>query len=224
MTSPLPLLFIFTFLGSFLHARLETDSCTGNLNLNAPIPFDTTNLHCLSVWDAQGFILRVGAPFSNFITYISIFQYHHIYKEFMFIVLQYVQTSANIWSFILSTPDTNSYIAMGFSASGSMVGSSAIVGWVASRGASGGIKQYYLGGFTPNQVVPDKGNLQIRGNSTFISLQSSRLYLVIQLETTEPLSWLILATGSTGLFPAAPNYALTKHLDKFSTRIDYSKG
>jgi len=72
MKTPLPLLFIFTFLGSFLHARPETDSCTGNLNLKAPIPFDTTNLHCLSVWAAQGFILRVGAPFSNFITYINI--------------------------------------------------------------------------------------------------------------------------------------------------------
>ncbi|CAJ2662929.1 unnamed protein product [Trifolium pratense] len=164
MKAPLQLLFIITFLGSFLRARPETDSCTSNLNLKAPTPFDTTNLHCLSVWDAQGFILR------------------------------YVQTSTNIWSFILSTPDTNSYIAIGFSASGSMVGSNAIVGWVASRGASGGIKQYYLGGVTANQ-----------------------------LETTEPLSWLILATGSTGLFPAAPNYSLTKHLDKFSTRIDYSK-
>ncbi|XP_058743909.1 cytochrome b561 and DOMON domain-containing protein At3g07570 isoform X1 [Vicia villosa] len=193
MKAPMRLLFIITFLGSFLHARPETDSCTSNLSLKAPLPFDTANLHCLSVWDAQGFILR------------------------------YVQTSANLWSFILSTPDTNSYIAMGFSASGSMVGSSAIVGWVSSRGASGGIKQYYLGGVTPNQVVPDKGNLQVIGNSTFISLQSSRLYMVFQLETTKPLSWLILATGSTGIFPAAPDYSLTKHLDKFSTRIDYSK-
>ncbi|CAK8560732.1 unnamed protein product [Lathyrus sativus] len=164
MKAPIQLLFIITFLGSFFHARPETDSCTSNLSLKVPLPFATTNLHCLSVWDAQGFILR------------------------------YVQTSANIWSFILSTPDTNSYIAMGFSASGSMVGSSAIVGWVASRGASGGIKQYYLGGVTSNQ-----------------------------LETNEPLPWLILATGSTGIFPAAPNYSLKKHLDKFSTRIDYSK-
>lgn len=114
---------------------------------------------------------------------------------------------------------------MGFSATGGMVGSSAIVGWVASRGSSGGIKQYYLGGVTRNQVVPDKGNLQVMANSTFITLQSSRLYMVFQLETTtEPLSWLIFATGSTGLFPSAPSYALTKHLDKVSTRIDYSKG
>ncbi|KAJ1429534.1 DOMON domain [Sesbania bispinosa] len=193
MKAALRLLFIIIFVGSFFLARPEADSCTSNLNLRVPILFDTTNLHCLSVWDAQGFILR------------------------------YVQTSANVWSFILSTPDTNSYIAMGFSANGGMVGSSAIVGWVASRGASGGIKQYYLGGLTPNQVVPDKGNLQVIANSTFITLQSSRLYMVFQLETTEPLSWLILATGSTGIFPAAPSYELTKHLDKVSTRIDYSK-
>ena len=114
---------------------------------------------------------------------------------------------------------------MGFSPTGGMVGSSAIVGWVASRGKSGGVKQYYLGGYAPNQVVPDKGNLTVMANSTFITFQSSRLYLVFQLETTtEPLSWLIFATGSTGLFPEAPNYALTKHLDKISKRIDYSKG
>ncbi|KAG5021775.1 hypothetical protein JHK85_018117 [Glycine max] len=186
-------LFILTFLGSFFLASPEADSCTSNLNLNVSIPFDTTNLHCLSVWDAQSFILR------------------------------YAQTSANTWSFILSTPDTNSYIAMGFSVGGGMVGSSAMVGWVASRGASGGIKQYYLGGVTPNQVVPDKGNLQVIDNSTFITLQSSRLFMVFQLETTEPLSSLIFATGSTGLFPAPPSFALTIHLDKVSTRIDYSE-
>ncbi|KAK7349454.1 hypothetical protein VNO77_06833 [Canavalia gladiata] len=194
MKASLRLFFIIKFLGSFFLASPEADSCTDNLNLKVPILFDTTDLNCLSVWDAQGFTLR------------------------------YVQTSANIWSFILSTPDTNSYVAMGFSVSGGMVGSSAMVGWVASGGASGGIKQYYLGGVTPNQVVPDKGNLQVIANSTFITLQSSRLYMVFQLGTTEPLSWLIFATGSTGLFPAAPSYALTKHLDKVSTRIDYSKG
>ncbi|KAL9304079.1 hypothetical protein ACSQ67_021342 [Phaseolus vulgaris] len=189
----LRLLFMIIFLGSFFLESPEADSCTSNLSLNVSIPFDTTNLHCLSVWDAQSFILR------------------------------YAQTYANIWSFILSTPDTNSYIAMGFSVSGGMVGSSAMVGWVASRGASGGIKQYYLGGVTPNQVVPDKGNLQVIANSTFITLQSSRLFMVFQLQTAEPLSSLIFATGSTGLFPAPPSFALTKHLDKVSTRIDYSK-
>lgn len=69
MKASLPLVFILCFLGSFFLARPQADSCTSNLNLKVPIPFDTTNLHCLSVWDAQGFILRVGAPFLNSTTY-----------------------------------------------------------------------------------------------------------------------------------------------------------
>ena len=71
MKPSLLLLFQITFLGSFFLATSEpqADSCTSNLNLKVPIPFDTTSVHCLSVWDAQGFILRVGAPLLNFITY-----------------------------------------------------------------------------------------------------------------------------------------------------------
>ncbi|KAL4336577.1 hypothetical protein AHAS_Ahas12G0024100 [Arachis hypogaea] len=189
----------FIYLETELDSSLEleepkSDSCNINLNLRVPIPFDITNLHCLSVWDSQSFILR------------------------------YVQTSRNTWSFILSTPYTNSYIAMGFSTNGGMVGSSAIVGWVISGGKGGGIKQYYLGGYAPNQVVPNKGNLNVVANSTFITLESNHLYMVFQLQTTtQPLSWIIFATGSIGLFPQAPSFALTKHLDKISQRIDYSK-
>ncbi|XP_052113186.1 cytochrome b561 and DOMON domain-containing protein At3g07570 [Arachis duranensis] len=197
MKPSLPLLLVTTtFLGLFFLPISEpkSDSCNINLNLKVPIPFDITNLHCLSVWDSQSFILR------------------------------YVQTSRNTWSFILSTPYTNSYIAMGFSTNGGMVGSSAIVGWVVSGGKGGGIKQYYLGGYAPNQVVPNKGNLNVVANSTFITLESNHLYMVFQLQTTtQPLSWIIFATGSIGLFPQAPSFALTKHLDKISQRIDYSK-
>ncbi|XP_028755690.1 cytochrome b561 and DOMON domain-containing protein At3g07570-like [Neltuma alba] len=192
------LIFFFFFtLHCYLISSQQTDSCTCNLNLQVPIPFDTSNLHCLSVWDSQGFILR------------------------------YVQTSSNLWSFILSTPDTNSYIAMGFSADGGMAGSSAMVGWVAAQGSSGGIKQYYLGGLTPDQVVPDKGNLQVIGNSSFITMESGRVYMVFQLATTttaSPSSFLLFATGPTGLFPSAPSYRLVKHLDKVSIRINYTSG
>lgn len=51
-----------------------------------------------SVWSSQGFVLR------------------------------YRQTDTKQWSFVLSAPNSNSYIAMGFSPDGQMVGSSAIVG------------------------------------------------------------------------------------------------
>ncbi|TKY64035.1 integral to membrane [Spatholobus suberectus] len=194
MKASLRLLFIISFLASFFLASPEADSCTSNLSLNVSIPFDTTNLHCLTVWDAQSFILR------------------------------YYQTSPNIWSFILSAPNPNSYIAMGFSPNGGMMGSSAIVGWISSSGAGGGMKQYYLTGPTPNQVVPDRGNLKVLTNSTFITSQSSRLYMAFQLDTNQPLSRLIYAFGPNGVFPSAPSFALTQHQDKVSITLNYATG
>lgn len=72
MKASVLLLFTITCLSLFSHAKPEADSCTCNLNLKAPIPFDTSNLHCLPVWNAQGFILRVCALFFNLIKYIFI--------------------------------------------------------------------------------------------------------------------------------------------------------
>lgn len=138
--------------------------------------------------------------------------------------MQYSQTSQNIWSFILSAPNPNSYIAIGFSPNGGMVGSSAIVGWISSNGAGGGMKQYYLTGLTPNQVVPDRGNLKVLTNSTFITSQSSRLYMAFQLETNQPLSKLIYAFGPNGVFPSAPSFALAQHQDKVSITLNYATG
>ena len=43
----------------------QAESCSSNQNLNGSVPFDTTSLHCLAVWDSQGFLLRVSAPFIN---------------------------------------------------------------------------------------------------------------------------------------------------------------
>ena len=39
----------------------QADSCSSNLSLTVGLPFGTTNLNCLSVWDAEGYILRVSA-------------------------------------------------------------------------------------------------------------------------------------------------------------------
>lgn len=139
-------------------------------------------------------------------------------------MVQYLQTASNIWSFVLSAPaDTNSYIAIGFSTSGVMVGSSAMVGWVSSNGG-GVVKQYYLGGTSPNLVAPDQGNLQVVTNSTTIISQSSRLYLAFQLETNQPQSRLLYSVGPTNFFPSSPNYLLSEHRAKVSTSINYVTG
>ncbi|KAL5562269.1 hypothetical protein UlMin_032016 [Ulmus minor] len=172
----------------------SSDSCSVNLKLNGLL-FDTTSsLNCLSVWDAQGYILR------------------------------YTKTASNLWSFVLSAPDTNSFVGMGFSPNGGMVGSSAIVGWISSSDGTGNLKQYYLGGTSPNRVFPDEGNLTVVSNTSSMITQSTRLYLAFQLETTQPLSRVIYSAGPVGFSPVAPAYRLTEHRNKIATSINYSTG
>ncbi|KAL4352244.1 hypothetical protein GQ457_06G027810 [Hibiscus cannabinus] len=168
-----------------------TDSCNSNLNLN--LPFDTSSLHCISVWSQYDFILR------------------------------YVQTSPNVWSFVLSAPDTNSFLGMGFSSNGQMVGSSAVVGWISADG-SGTVKRYFLGGQRPDLVVPNEGNLTMVDNSSSITSQSSRIYMAFQLSTSQPRDRVLYSVGQIGVIPSSPGFALAEHRDKVSTRLNYVTG
>ncbi|XWS75951.1 hypothetical protein CRYUN_Cryun01aG0135700 [Craigia yunnanensis] len=183
--------FALQALSALLVNSQQTDSCSSSLNLD--VQFDTTSLHCLSVWSSHDFILR------------------------------YVQTSSNVWSFVLSAPDTNSFVAMGFSSNGMMVGSSAMVGWISADG-KGTVKPYFLGGQRPNLVLPDQGNLTIVSNSSSITFQSSRLYMAFQLNTSQPLSRVIYSVGQIGVIPSSPGYALAEHRDKVSTLLNYVTG
>ncbi|PSS09581.1 Cytochrome b561 and DOMON domain-containing protein [Actinidia chinensis var. chinensis] len=171
----------------------QTDSCSSNLNLNSQIKFDTSSLNCNPVWNAQDYILR------------------------------YAQAGPNLWSFVLSAPNTNAYVAIGFSPNGNMVGSSAVVGWVAEDGVAQ-IKQYSLTGQSPPQVLPDQGTLEILGNSSSVVSESSRLYVAFQLSTDLPENRLLYAVGSAGVFPTAPNFRLTEHSNKVSTTLNYVTG
>lgn len=128
-----------------------------------------------------------------------------------------------MWSFIFSFPlDPKAYAAIGFSKDGSMVGSSAIVGWMPSPGA-GGMKYYYLGGKSQDEVIKDRSDLYIM-NASFVPATGSLGYLIFQLKTTQPSSNLIFAIGPNGQFPDYPSYDLPKHIDQTSVTIDYSKG
>ncbi|GAV68406.1 Cytochrom_B561 domain-containing protein/DOMON domain-containing protein [Cephalotus follicularis] len=187
------IIFLFTIYEVPHPVNSQTDSCSSILNLNGLVSFDTTTLDCLLVWTSQNFVLR------------------------------YMQNATNLWTFVLSAPVSNSYIAIGFSTNGLMVGSSAIVGWISSDG-TGTVNQYYLGGQTPSQVLLDQGNLQISGNSSSILSQSSRLYLAFQLIIDQPPSHLLYAVGPTGVLPSAPAYLLSEHRDEVSTTINYVAG
>ncbi|KAK2647460.1 hypothetical protein Ddye_014949 [Dipteronia dyeriana] len=184
---------IVFFITTIFFRLVNSQTDSCSSNLNiAGLPFDSTSLSCAPVWAPNNFILR------------------------------YSQTSSNLWSFVLSTPAVNSYVAMGFSSNGEMVGSSAIVGWISS-GQTGTIKQYLLSGRTPNQVLPDRGNLNI--SSSMVISQSSRIYLIFQLNTAaQPTSRLIYAVGPDGFIPSATTSTLTEHLDKATTTLNYVTG
>ncbi|XP_010268249.1 PREDICTED: cytochrome b561 and DOMON domain-containing protein At3g07570-like [Nelumbo nucifera] len=136
-------------------------------------------------------------------------------------ILRY-QQSGSVWNLILSTPNTNAYVAIGFSPDGRMVGSSSIVGWVPS-GGKGVIKQYYLGGLDSQSCQPDKGSLKV-SNMTIVS-QSSRLYLAFQLNTNQPpQSNLIYAVGPKSSLPSSPDYLMAQHQSKTSTTLNFATG
>ncbi|XP_042516057.1 cytochrome b561 and DOMON domain-containing protein At3g07570 [Macadamia integrifolia] len=187
--------FFFLFLLSDIPPFVysQSDSCSSNLNnLNGLVNFNTTSFHCQLVWDTEDYILR------------------------------YLQSGPNLWSFVLSASYANSYIAMGFSKDGNMVGSSAMVGWASSDGG-GVIKQYYLGGTTPSQVIPDQGKLSVVSNSSSIVYQSPRIYLAFQLKTTELQSNLIYSVGPSNWLPAS-DFLLKQHRSHISTSWNYVTG
>ncbi|KAJ0539493.1 putative cytochrome b561 and DOMON domain-containing protein [Helianthus annuus] len=184
-------------MNDMIHAQTTQDSCSSNTNLanfNGRISFDVSSLNCFSVWTSEDFILR------------------------------YSQAGPSLWSFVLSTPNTNSYIGMGFSPNGGMVGSSAVVGWVGRDGTTS-MRRYFLGGQTPSQVLVDQGDLQIVGNTSTIFVDSSRIYMAFQLVTDQPRQRLVYSVGdSNNLPPSTPSYRLTQHRSQIAIRMNYATG
>ncbi|XP_071701410.1 cytochrome b561 and DOMON domain-containing protein At3g07570-like [Rutidosis leptorrhynchoides] len=191
-------LHIFFIIGSLhmTNSQITQDSCTSSVlqNLNTQILFDTSSLGCSSVWSSEGFILRT------------------------------TQAGPSLWSFVLSAPNTNSYVAIGFSPNGGMVGSTAIVGWIAGD-SSAIMKRYFLGGKTPSQVVVDQGNLQIMNTTSSIISFSSRIYMAFQLVADQPTQQLVFAVCSNNNHaPTSPNFRLTAHRNQISIAFDYASG
>uniref|UniRef100_A0A0D9V8X5 Cytochrome b561 and DOMON domain-containing protein n=1 Tax=Leersia perrieri TaxID=77586 RepID=A0A0D9V8X5_9ORYZ len=194
----LPLL-LLCFVISSSSQSTSSDSCTTALSLGDLIPFNTTGLSCFQAWTSQDFILRFGKDSS----------------------------SKNVWSFVLSAPDSGGYIAVGFApTAGRMVGSSAVAGWVdTSSSGAGTARQYYLGGTSSSSCPPDKGNLALSSataSSPAIVSKGSRLYLAFQL-TGQPITDVIYAVGPSGSLPSSNGF-LPRHLDMTSGTITLSGG
>lgn len=122
---------------------------------------------------------------------------------------QFAKTGPSLWTFVLSAPDGGAYIAIGFSPDGRMVGSSAVVGWMAGDGGAGMAMQYFLGGYTPNQCPPAQGNLTLTQGSPVVVSRSSRVYLAFQLNASQPERVLVYAVGPENALPSANGYLVT---------------
>ncbi|KAG2321478.1 hypothetical protein Bca52824_014691 [Brassica carinata] len=158
------------------------------------LAFDSSHLQCVEVWRVQNYILR------------------------------YARTVENTWSFILSAPYSSGYIGIGFSITGRMIGSSAVVGWITSDSRSGNAKQYLLGGRSPGEVIPDQGEVKIVNGSLKIESVSSRLYLSFQLTAELPRERLLYARGPAEFFPSSPDFRLREHQFMTTTTINYNTG
>lgn len=173
----------------------NAEPCNSAINYNDIVNFDTTDMFCQTVWK----------PKTDY-------------------VLRYAQVRPDVWSFLLSASNTNSWLGIGFSTNGLMDGSSAMVGWVYQNG-TGIIKQYYLQDKDRDKVVPDAGELIVVDNSTAVFIQSNRIHLAFQINTAEPRKDLLYAVGPYGVFPVAiDGLKLTEHRDKGQASLDYTTG
>ncbi|XP_062183571.1 cytochrome b561 and DOMON domain-containing protein At3g07570-like [Phragmites australis] len=186
------LLCLLGFCVALSHQR-SSDSCgTARVAVASHVPFDSTSFRCVAAWKQEDFVLR------------------------------YKNTGPSEWSFILSAPDKGSYVAVGFSGKGAMVGSSAVVGW-ASNG-KGTVKQYYLGGKSPDECPANKGLLKLIKNKSVVVSHSGRLYLAFQLSTDYPQPHLIYAVGPDGNLPSGNSLHLSMHRNMVSRSFNYTSG
>ncbi|XP_021893083.1 cytochrome b561 and DOMON domain-containing protein At3g61750 [Carica papaya] len=122
---------------------------------------------------------------------------------------------------ILSAVYVTGWVGIGFSRDGRMVGSSAMVGWLTKRGHVR-IKQYYLQGTDPSQVVPDQGELELQKVPPVVVLHGAMIYMAFQVRFQTRLARqpILLAFSST--YPRRTGY-LSRHDDKTTILIDFSR-
>ncbi|KAK1376626.1 Cytochrome b561 and DOMON domain-containing protein [Heracleum sosnowskyi] len=138
-------------------------------------------------------------------------------------LLRYSRAKDDTMTIVLSATYTSGWVGIGFSKDGMMLNSSAMVGWISENGFSR-IKQYFLAGFTPSEIKPDKGELPLTNVPPFVTVNGATIYLAFQLNfaTSSSLSRqaILLAFGSR--YPL--HHRLTLHNDKTVIYMDFSAG
>lgn len=122
---------------------------------------------------------------------------------------------------VLSAVYTTGWVGIGFSKNGSMIGSSAMVGWINRKGHPR-VKQYFLEGYNSSQVKPDRGDLPLVATAPpHVVVHGAMIYLAFQLKYDSPLRRqpLILAFGTR--HPLL--HHLTRHVDRTTIWFDFSR-
>ncbi|KAG5626569.1 hypothetical protein H5410_011787 [Solanum commersonii] len=136
-------------------------------------------------------------------------------------LLRYSQSKDNVITIVLSTIYTSGWVGIGFSRDGMMINSSCMAGWVTPAG-HGKIKQYYVEGFTPSKIIPDKGELPLTSVPPLIYLQGATVYLAFQLKYLTPLKTQPMLLAFSTKYPQ--HHHLTAHEEKTTIKFDFSSG
>ncbi|CAN8253988.1 unnamed protein product [Cochlearia groenlandica] len=136
-------------------------------------------------------------------------------------VLRYSENRDNVMTIIVSALYTAGWVGIGFSRDGRMVGSSAMVGWITTKGHAK-IQQYYLQGTERDQVVSDQGELQLQRVPPVVALHGAMIYLAFQVKLSVKVKRRAVILAFSSAYPSKLG-RLTKHDDKTSVFVDFSK-
>ncbi|KAJ8900663.1 hypothetical protein K2173_025440 [Erythroxylum novogranatense] len=101
-------------------------------------------------------------------------------------ILRHHKGEENLVTFILSAVYTTGWVGIGFTKDGRMVGSRAVVAWFSDQGLPR-IKQYYVKGTSPSQVIVDSGELDLTNVPPVVALSRATIYMTFQAKFQHPL-------------------------------------
>lgn len=183
--------------GELAGAVVSPDHCSQNVDF-PDLSFSTSPLSCNVVWSQFNFILR-----------------------------HYYDNSMQRLSIVLSANFASNWFAMGFSPTGNMIGSSALVGYMSPQGGDGVFNQYYLAGKASDEIFARQGNLTVVPKSEVVTLQNQTIYMAFQLDVSylsASSSKLIYAYAVPKITPNSSGYIEGIHQKTAQMSIDFTTG
>ncbi|KAI3888472.1 hypothetical protein MKX03_015102 [Papaver bracteatum] len=135
--------------------------------------------------------------------------------------LRYFKSKDHIMTIIVSAAYIRGWVAMGFSPTGVMAGSSAMVGWIGEHNKAS-IKQYYLEEALELMVKPDQGDLNLTHVKPAVVLYRSTIYLAFQMHFGSRKSQQFILLAYSDKTPVDDR--LKEHIERTTITFDFSQG